>query len=188
MVATIQPQIDTVARTTWQIDPKHSLVEFSVKHMMFSTVKGRFGGVTGTITLDEADLSRASVDVEVDVSTIDTREEQRDGHLRSADFFDVEQYPTMTFMSTRVEDLGGDRFRLVGDLTIRGITREVSLDAVFNGRGTNPWGQTVAGYSATGEISRKDFGLEWNAVLETGGVLVSDAVKLTLEIQAVRRA
>ena len=189
MVTATNPQPTTaIGATTWNIDAKHSTVEFSVKHMMFTTVKGRFGDVRGTISYDEADPARSAVDVEIDTASIDTRDAQRDAHLRSADFFDAEVNPTITFRSTRVEPLAKGNMRVVGDLTMHGITREVALDAAFLGTGTNPWGQQVAGFTATGEVNRKDFGLNWNAALEAGGVLVGDNVKLALEVQAAQQA
>ncbi len=181
-LTTTQPQASTV----WTIDPKHSLVEFSVKHMMFTTAKGRFGTIQGTITLDEADLARSSVEAEIDAASVDTRDEQRDAHLRSADFFDVERYPRLTFRSTRVERLGEDRVRVTGDLTIRGTTRPVTFDAELTGRGISPWGTEVIGFRAETAINRKDFGLVWNVALETGGVLVSDTVKVLLEVEAIK--
>jgi polyisoprenoid-binding protein YceI len=185
VVSTVQPSIQGVqGTTTWAIDPSHSLVEFGVKHMMFATVKGRFTGVRGTINLDEADLSRSSVRVEIDAASIDTRDERRDAHLRSGDFFDAETYPVLTFKSTRVEPAGPDRLKVTGDLTIRGVTRQVTLDATINGRGVTPWGNEVAGYSAETQINRKDYGLNWNAALESGGVLVGDTVKIALEVEA----
>jgi polyisoprenoid-binding protein YceI len=170
--------------TTWQIDPSHTLVEFAVRHMMVSTVKGRFGRVSGTLVLDEADLSRSSVRAELDAASITTGDEQRDGHLRSGDFFDVDTFPSLTFASSRVEPLGEDRARIVGDLTIRDVTREVVLEAELNGRGQSPFGKQVAGFSAHTSINRKDFGLAWNVGLEAGGVLVSDTVKIALEVEA----
>lgn len=186
MVATSEPR--TQGQTIWQIDPAHSAVEFGVKHMMFTTVKGRFSGVTGQVVTEGGDPTQGGVEVEIDASTIDTRDEKRDEHLKSPDFLDVEKYPTMRFQSTRVRDGAGDVFQLVGDLTIHGVSREVTLDATHNGSGTNPWGQEVAGYSAEVEINRKDFGLEWNAALEGGGVLVGETVKVTIEIQAAKQA
>jgi len=185
--------LDTTAQTTdtaatWQIDAGHSLVEFAVKHMMFTTTKGRFGQFSGTIAYDEADASRSAVAVEIDTVSVDTRDEKRDDHLRSGDFFDSERFPTITFTSTRVEPTGDDSFRVAGDLTIRGITRPAVLDAEFTGRGTNPWGQEVIGFSATTKFKRSEFGLEWNAALETGGVLVGDEVKISLEIEAGKQA
>jgi polyisoprenoid-binding protein YceI len=172
-------------RTTWQIDPSHSLVEFSVRHMMFSTVKGRFTGLQGTIVDVADDPTQSSVEVSIDVSSVNTGDDGRDGHLRSADFFNVEQYPTIRFTSRRIEG-SRDQFTVTGELSINGITREVALDATFNGAATNPFGKTVAGFSAEAKINRKDWGLNWNAPLEAGGVLVSDQVKLSLEVQAAR--
>ena len=172
------------AVSTWAIDPAHSVVELAVKHMMFSTVKGRFANIAGTIVLDEADLGASSVTAEIDAASIDTGEPQRDGHLRSADFLDVENFPTIAFRSTGVVLRGRSRFILVGDLTIRGVTREVALEAELVGKGTDPWGGQRAGFAATTAINRKEFGLTWNQALEAGGVLVSDQVKISLEIQA----
>lgn len=177
----------TTATTTWDLDPAHSLVEFSAKHMMISTVKGRFAGVRGTIIEHGDNPANATVDVEIDTASLDTRDERRDGHLRSADFFDVERYPTITFKSTRVESLTDDHARLIGDLTIKGVTREVALDVTLNGQGKTPYGKEVAGGEATTTINRKDFGLNWNVALETGGWLVGDAIKIALAIEAVKR-
>lgn len=174
----------TTAVSTWAIDPAHSVVELAVKHMMFSTVKGRFANVAGTIVLDEANLSASSVSAEIDAASIDTGEAQRDGHLRSADFLDVERFSTITFRSSGVIPRGNGRFVLVGDLTIRGVTQEVSLEAELAGKGADPWGGQRAGFTATTALNRKEFGLTWNQALEAGGVLVSDQVKVSLEIQA----
>ena len=167
---------------TWQIDPSHSLVEFSVRHMMVSTVKGRFTDLTGSIVLDPADHSRSSVTAEIQATSVTTADPQRDGHLRSPDFFDVEQFPMLTFRSTRVEPNGADRVRIIGLLTIKDVTREVTLDAELNGQGVNPWGKQVIGFSAHTALNRKDFGLNWNVALEAGGVLVSDTIKIRLEV------
>ena len=186
MTASIAPQVEKP--TIWQIDPAHSLVEFAVKHLMFATVKGRFGGVHGTIVDDAADPSRSSVEVEIDAASIDTRDEKRDAHLRSADFLDVESYPTITFTSSRVEHAGQGRLRVIGDLTIHGTTREVVLDTTINGRGTNPFGLEVAGFTAETTINRRDFGLNWNVALEAGGVLVGDTVKILLEVEALKQS
>lgn len=175
-------------RSTWTIDASHTLVEFAVKHMMIATVKGRFGEVSGTIVLDEASLENSSVEVEIDAASIDTRNADRDAHLRSADFFDVENHPKLTFRSRRIEPQGGGVFRVVGDLTIRGTTREVVLEVEDQGRGKDPWGGERAAFSARTEIDRTDFGLTWNAALETGGVLVSDRVRISIEVEAVRSA
>lgn len=175
---------DTATRTTvWTIDNAHSAVEFAVKHMMFATAKGRFGTVSGTIEIDNQDLANSSVDVTIDAASIDTRDEKRDGHLKSADFFDVENHPAITFKSTKVVPDGND-LKVHGDLTIRGVTHPVVLDAEYNGQGVNPWGQQVISYSATTKINRKEYGLNWNAALETGGMLVGDDIKISIEIEA----
>ncbi len=176
--------VTTGTTTTWTIDATHSSVEFAVKHMMFSTAKGRFSDVKGTITLDEQDLTNSKVDVEIAVASIDTRDEGRDAHLRGPDFFDAERYPTATFRSTRVEPAEGNNLRVTGILQIRDVSREVVLDATLNGRGTSPFGPQVIGYSATTTINRKDFGLTWNAPLETGGVLVGEEVRISIDIEA----
>ncbi|HYI24157.1 MAG TPA: YceI family protein [Thermomicrobiales bacterium] len=173
----------TTATTVWTIDNAHSAVEFAVKHMMFATAKGRFGNVSGTIAIDNENVANSIVDVTIDASSIDTRDEKRDGHLKSADFFDVENHPAITFKSTSVESRGDD-LKVTGDLTVRGTTLPVVLNAEFNGQGTNPWGQQVISYSATTKINRKEYGLNWNAALETGGMLVGDDVKITIEIEA----
>ncbi|HEU4989307.1 MAG: YceI family protein [Gemmatimonadota bacterium] len=175
-------------KTTWQIDTAHSDAEFAVKHLMISTVKGHFGDVTGTVVVDEAVPANSKADVTIAVASIDTRDEKRDAHLRSADFFDVEHFPTLTFKSKRVDGaLGGD-FKLVGDLTIRGVTREVTLNVESAGTAKDPWGGERSAYSATTKINRKDFGLTWNVALETGGVLVGDEVKISLDVQLVKQA
>ena len=178
----------SAARTTWAIDPVHSSVEFAVRHLMITTVKGRFTDVKGTVVLDSAQPGRSSVDITVAVASIDTREAQRDAHLRSADFFDVEKFPTLTFRSTAVRELSPEAFTLVGDLTIHGVTREVVLDVAAEGQSKDPWGGERAGYSATTKIKRSDFGLTWNQLLETGGLAVSDDVRITLDVQLVKQA
>ena len=172
--------------TTWQIDPSHSEVGFSVKHLMISTVRGRFSGVKGNVFLDAQDLTRSSVEVEIDARTIDTREEKRDGHLRSPDFFDVEKYPTLTFRSRRIEPVGDNRFRVTGDLTIRDVTREIVLDVTEEGRGRDPWGGERVGFTATGKIDRREYGLTWNQALEAGGVMVSHEIRISIETEAVK--
>jgi polyisoprenoid-binding protein YceI len=180
------PNAPTAAAVAYRIDPAHSLVELSARHMMFTTVKGRFTGVTGTIVHNADDLAGASsVQAEILTATLSTGDEQRDQHLRSADFLDADNFPTISFTSRRIEGTG-ERFKVIGDLTIRGTTREAALDTTFNGTGKNPWGKELAGYTAEIEINRKDFGLNWNVALEAGGVLVSDKVKIVLEVQAVR--
>jgi polyisoprenoid-binding protein YceI len=177
----------TPARTTWTIDPAHSQVEFAVRHLMISTVRGRFAGVKGTVVSDDSDLGTAQVDVTIDVHTIDTREAQRDAHLKSADFFDAEKFPVLTFKSTRVIDVKGDRFKLVGDLTMHGVSREVTLDVTSEGRGKDPWGGERAGYSAVAKVNRSDFGLTWNQVLETGGIAVGDEIRIRLDLELVKQ-
>jgi polyisoprenoid-binding protein YceI len=173
-------------RSVWKIDNSHSLVEFSARHMMVSTVKGRFASVDGTIVDVADDPTQSSVEATIDASSLTTSDPQRDAHLRSADFLDVEHYPTITFKSRRIEGNHRDEFKLIGDLTIRGVTREVKLDASFNGVGTTPYGKTVSGFSAEGKLNRKDWGLNWNVALEAGGVLVGDQIKLSLEVEAVK--
>jgi polyisoprenoid-binding protein YceI len=176
------------AVTTWTIDPAHSVVELAVKHMMFSTVKGRFSNVAGTITFDEANPANSGVTAQIEAGSISTGESNRDAHLRSAEFLDVENFPSISFESTGVISSRGNAFVIVGNLTLHGVTQEVSLEAEFSGKGTDPWGGQRAGFTATTTISRKDFGLTWNQGLEAGGVLVSDQVKISLEIQATQQA
>ena len=178
-------RVQTATATTWKIDTAHSTVEFAVKHMMFTTVKGRFTDVSGTVEFDEHDPAGGHADITIAAASIDTRESQRDAHLKSADFFDVERFPTLTFRSTKVEGTA-QRFTVTGDLTIRGITRPVALDVTYEGKGKDPWGGERVGYTATAALNRKDFGLTWNAALETGGFLVGDEVKITLELQLIR--
>ncbi|HYT75155.1 MAG TPA: YceI family protein [Vicinamibacterales bacterium] len=172
--------------TAWKIDPAHSQIEFAIRHLMITTVKGRFSKVDGTIRTDAADRSKSEVDVTVDVASIDTREAQRDAHLRSADFFDVEQFPTITYKSRRVIGVDGNEFKVVGDLTIHGVTREVTLDVIDEGRTIDPWGGHRAGFTATTRIRRSEFGLTWNQALETGGFVVGDDVKVNLELELVK--
>lgn len=173
---------------TWTIDPAHTEIGFAVRHLMLSTVRGRFGAVTGSVTVDEKDPNSAKVDVTIDVTSIDTRQEGRDNHLRSADFFDVATYPTMHFVSKRIEADVTGTFRVIGDLTIKGTTREVALDVTLEGRAIDPWGNDRVGFSATGKLNRADFGLTWNQALETGGVVVGDEIKLSIDAELVRQA
>jgi polyisoprenoid-binding protein YceI len=171
---------------TWTIDPVHSIAEFAVKHMMVSTVKGRFRSLQGTVEFDEADLAASLVRASIDVASIDTAESQRDAHLRSPDFFDAERFPTLTFESKRVEVVDAERWKLIGDLMIRGVTKEVEFDIEYEGQITDAYGKRRAAFTAETTLSRKDFGLSWNAVIETGGVLVGDKVRVTVNIAAVR--
>ena len=186
MSALASPQIST-ATTTWNIDPAHSVAEFKVKHMMISNVKGQFAKVTGVLTLDESDLTDSHVEALIEAASIETRDAQRDAHLKSADFFDVEKFPALSFKSTRVGLVGDGELAVEGDLTIRGVTRKV----VFSVEGPtppakDPWGNTRVAVSATTKINRKDFGLTWNTALETGGILVGDEVTITLDVQFVK--
>ena len=178
---------ETAVRT-WNIDASHSIAEFAVRHMMVSTVKGRFGRLEGVIEGDETDPTASSVRATIDVASIDTHDEQRDAHLRSDDFFNAERYPHLTFVGKRVERVDAENFRVVGDLTIRDVTKEVVLDTEFEGQVRDPYGNMRAGFTATTQINRRDFGVNFNGVLETGGVIVSDKVKITLHIEAVRPA
>lgn len=175
--------------TTWQIDPTHSAVEFAVKHMMFTTVRGRFKDIQGTIEFDEQNPANSRVDVTIGAASIDTGVADRDGHLRSGDFLNADEFPTLTFRSTRVEGAAkgeGDRLEVTGELTIRGVAKEVTLDAVYEGTGKDPWGGTRAGVRATAKIDRRDWGLTWNQALETGGILVGNDIRIEIEMQAVQ--
>ena len=176
----------TPAATLYTIDPAHTQVQFGVRHLMISTVRGTFREVQGTVQAD--DSGPGAVNVSVNIASIDTREPQRDAHLRSADFFDAEHFPVMTFQGRRLVGRTTEPFQLVGDLTIRGVTREVTLDVVPEGRGTDPWGNERAGFSATTRISRGGFGLKWNQALETGGVVVGDEVKISIDVELVKQA
>jgi polyisoprenoid-binding protein YceI len=173
--------------STWVIDASHSLAEFGVKHLMVSTVKGRFAEIAGTVQLDESDNTKSSVDVTINVASIDTRDEKRDAHLRSADFFDAENYPVITFKSTKVEPNGKDNLRITGDLKIREITRPVVLEAELGGRGGTPWGTEVISYSAETTISRKDWDMNFNIPLGSDGVVVGDKVKIAIEFEAIKQ-
>lgn len=168
---------------TYDIDVSHSELSFSVRHMMVSKVRGRFGDVTGSITLAEDPLA-SSVEVRIGVGSIDTGAADRDGHLASPDFFDAETHPEITFRSTGVKDLKGDTFTLEGDLTVRDVTRPVSFTVTYNGVGQNPWGGVVLGFEGRVEIDREDFGLTWNQTLETGGVLVGKMATIDIAVEA----
>lgn len=169
---------------TWNVDPAHSGLNFSVKHLMVSKVRGKFRNFSGTLTI-AADPLQSSVVASATIDSIDTGDENRDGHLKSGDFFDAAVNPTIDFRSTKIESAGSG-YRLFADLTIKGVTRNVAFDLEFDGVNTDPWGNTKAGFTASAEINRKDWGLEYNAVLETGGVLIGEKVKLELDIQAVK--
>jgi len=172
----------------WNIDATHSGINFSIRHMVVSKVRGRFAKYAGTVHVDDDDLTQSVVDATIDASSIDTGTPQRDNHLRSPDFFDVEKFPELRFRSKRIEKLEDALYRVVGDLTIRDVTREVSLDVEYGGRAKDPWGNERIGFLAKAALDRKDFGLGWNQVLEAGGVLVGDRVEIELEVQAVKAA
>jgi polyisoprenoid-binding protein YceI len=174
----------TQTTKTYAIDPSHTTAEFIVRHLMISKVRGRFTAITGTIDVPEGSSVPVSVDVTIETASIDTREEQRDGHLKSADFFEAEKYPTITFKSTGVDGTG-DAFKVRGDLSIHGVTLPVVLDTTFEGRTTDPYGNDRIGYEAHTKINRKDFGLGWNMALETGGVVVGEEVKIELNVEAI---
>ena len=173
-----------MALETWELDTSHSGIHFSVRHMVIAKVRGAFTKWNGTLKLDLENLAASTVDVKIEAGSIDTKEAQRDGHLRSPDFLDVEKFPTIEFKSKKVEAESKERLRVTGDLTIRGVTREVVLETEFAGSGKDPWGGTRAGFSAATHIDRKDFGLTWNQALETGGILVGDRVDITLDVEA----
>jgi polyisoprenoid-binding protein YceI len=178
------PQTST---TTWNIDPVHSVAEFKVKHMMISNVKGQFAKVTGNLAFDESDLANSRVEASIEAASIETRDPQRDAHLKSADFFDVEKFPTLSFKSTGITLVRDGELAVEGNLTIRGVTRKVRFAVEGPTPPTkDPWGNTRVGVSATTKINRKDFGLTWNAALETGGILVGDEVTITLEVEFLK--
>ena len=181
------PTATEVTTTAWNIDPVHSTAQFKVKHMMISNVKGEFNAVTGALKLDGTDITKSRIEASIDAATINTRDAQRDAHLKSADFLDVEKFPVLTFKSTRISKTGDSELAVEGDLSIHGVTRNV----VFEIEGPSapmkdPWGNTRIGLSATTRVNRKDFGLTWNAALETGGILVGDEVAITLDVEFVK--
>jgi polyisoprenoid-binding protein YceI len=172
---------------TWKLDPAHSAAEFKVKHMMISNVKGSLSGLSGTLTEHVPNPSLSSIEASIDVATLSTGDAQRDGHLKSADFFEVEKYPTMNFKSTKVERKGDGEYAVTGDLTVHGVTKPVTFAVEGpSAPGKDPWGNTRIGLSATAKINRKDFGLTWNSALETGGLLVGEDVQITLDAEFVK--
>ncbi|HEY1806744.1 MAG TPA: YceI family protein [Terracidiphilus sp.] len=176
------------ATSIWNIDPAHSAAEFKVKHMMIANVRGKFSGISGVLHRFEADHTKSDLEVSIDTTTVNTLDPQRDGHLKSADFLDVEKFPTMTFKSTHIEKKG-DGFAVTGDLTIHGVTRPVVLNVEeVSEPAKDPWGNTRIGLTATAKINRKDFGLTWNTALEAGGVLVGEDVNITLDVQFIKAA
>lgn len=170
---------------SWYIDPAHTQVEFSVKHMMIATVRGRFAKFSGEILVSDQDLLKSSVVGSVEAASIDTHDANRDAHLRSADFFDAETYPVLSFRSTAIQKVSGERYQVTGQLTIKDVTREVVFDVSDEGRGKDPWGNLHWGFSASTSINRKDFGLNWNVALEAGGWLVGDTVKISADVELV---
>jgi polyisoprenoid-binding protein YceI len=179
--------VELPAAGTYAIDPGHSEVGFSVRHMMVSKVRGRFSDVAGAVVVADDPLA-SSVEVTIGTASIDTRDEKRDAHLRSGDFFDVERYPTMTYRSVKVVPAGPDRWLVEGHLTLNGVTRPVPLSVSFEGVAVDPWGGVRAGFSARGEVDREDFGLNWNQALEAGGVILGKKVSIEIEVEAVRQA
>jgi polyisoprenoid-binding protein YceI len=169
----------------WQIDASHSHIQFSVRHMMISKVRGSFEEYNGTVVFNETNPEASSVNVTIDASSINTRDGQRDGHLKSGDFLNVESYPSITFQSTKIEKTGTKTGKIYGNLTIRGVSKEVVLETEFVGKAKSPWGTTSAGFNASTSFNRKDWGLEWNQALETGGVLVGEEVKVDIEVELV---
>ena len=175
------------AASTWTVDPTHSGAEFAVKHLMVSTFRGHFRSLEGTVQLDEDNPANSSVTASVDVASVDTQTSDRDVHLRSDDFFNAERYPKMTFRSTRVEQVDETNWKVTGELTIRDVTKEVVLDTEYEGRIVDPWGNERIGFTARTELSRKEFGVRWNSAIESGGVVVGDKVRISLNIEIVRQ-
>lgn len=182
--AALNPGLAALTPGTWTVDPSHSNVTFSVRHLMVSKVRGRFTDFDGTVTVADEPL-QSKVEATVRIASVNTADEGRDGHLLGPDFFDAEQFPTMTLVSTGITPRGGD-YVLHADLTIKGVTKSVDFDLEFDGVATDPWGNTKAGFTAEAEINRKDWGLEWNVALETGGVLVGEKIKIVLDIEALK--
>ena len=171
----------------WQIDPAHTQISFNVRHMMISRVRGEFEQFDGSVDFDEETPAATTVDVTIDAASINTREDDRDAHLRSADFLNAKEYPTITFKSREVEVIDDQHAKLTGDLTIRGVTKPVTLDVTYSGQVTSPWGAISAGFSASGRINRTEWGLTWNQVLEAGGVLVGEEIAIELEVELIKQ-
>jgi polyisoprenoid-binding protein YceI len=176
-----------MAKSIWALDPTHSEVSFKVKHMMFTNVSGKFNNFSVLVENENDDFSTSSISFNADINTIDTNNTERDNHLKSADFFDAEKFPTMHFISTKIENISDNNFKISGDLKIKNVTKKIELDVEYSGLLKDPWGNTKTAFSIEGKINRKDFGLNWNAALETGGVLVGEEVKLLAEIQLVKQ-
>lgn len=176
-----------MAKSVWAIDPTHSEIGFKVKHMMFTNVSGKFSSFEASVENEDDKFETSAISFSADVNSIDTANADRDNHLRSGDFFEVENFPKLTFVSTGITKVDDNQYKINGDFTIRDVTKNITLDAEYSGLMKDPWGNTKAGFSLSGKINRKDFGLTWNAALETGGVLVSDEVKLLCEVQVVKK-
>jgi polyisoprenoid-binding protein YceI len=175
------------ATSNWQVDPAHTAAQFSVRHLAISTVRGQFKNVSGTVVLDESDVTKSKVDITIDTTTVDTGEPKRDGHLKSPDFFDVAKFPTMTFKSKKVEQAGAGKLKITGDLTIRGVTKEVVLDVDGPSAAVkDPWGNQRAAANATTKVNRQDFGVKWNATMDNGGVVVGDEVSITIDVEMTK--
>lgn len=189
MNTTVTAATQSSKPTQWNIDPAHSAAHFSVRHLMISNVRGEFSKLGGSALVNSADHTKSSVEITIDAASINTREPQRDEHLRSADFLDVAKYPALTFRSKRIEPLGPEEFKVTGDLTIRGVTKEVTFDIEGPTPPVkDPWGNVRAGITATAKINRKEFGIAFNALTETGGVVVGDEVKITIEAELIQQA
>jgi polyisoprenoid-binding protein YceI len=174
--------------TAWQIDPQHTAAGFSVKHLMISTVRGQFKGVTGNVNWDDQDISKSTVNVTIDTNTVDTSEPKRDADLKSANFFDVAKYPTITFTSKRIEPVSAGKLKVIGDLTIHGVTKETVLDVEGpTGPVKDPWGNTRVALNATAKVNRQDYGVKWNASIDGGGVVVSDDVYITIDLEMIKQ-
>jgi polyisoprenoid-binding protein YceI len=186
-MSTTAPVFAATETSRWNVDHQHTTAEFAVKHMMIATVRGRFADITGSVTMPDEDLTRGAISIEIGTASVDTRESQRDQHLRSGEFFDAENYPKINFRSRRIEKSGEGAYRVTGDLTIRDVTREVTLRVQEEGRTRDPWGKDRVGFVAEGKVDRTDFGLTWNVALETGGVLVSHDVRLRVEGQLIKQ-
>jgi polyisoprenoid-binding protein YceI len=185
--ATAIPTTTTATSSTWKIDPAHSAAEFKVRHMMISNVKGKFSGLSGSLNLDETDYTHSTVDVSIPAASVSTVDDKLDAHLKAADFFDVEKFRTLTFKSTSIRSTGDRDYEVTGDLTIRGVTKSITLSVNdVSAPSKDPWGNQRIGLSATGKVDRRDFGLVWNSPLEFGGMLVGDEVTITLDVQFIK--
>ncbi|MFZ5469507.1 MAG: YceI family protein [Myxococcota bacterium] len=177
----------TVLAATWEIDPSHSAATFAVRHMMITNVKGEFGKLSGTVELDDKDATKSKVEATIDATTINTREPKRDGHLKTADFFDVQKHPNLIFKSKKIVKAGANRLKVTGDLTMRGVTKEVVLDVETTNEAKDPYGNTRRGATATTKLNRTDWGLKWNQALEAGGVLVGEEVQVFIDLSLVKK-